>query len=275
MSDKCIVTIVCCYNDTSVYNNFVASLQNQTCPYKLIGINNGDNAGFSSCAAAYNSVISNVDTKYVIYSHQDILLKDANSLEKFVAYLERINEDDILGVAGTRFDDQDGVYSNIVHRNRRTGKLLYAGLLYVEGMMSCDTLDECFFGGYSEHFLKHPFDEKLCNNWHLYAVERCLNTKVEGNSVYVCDVFLFHLSSGKLNSALIKGFYEILKHYADKFPLIRTTCVCSKTNFMRRVDFLFYNQSSLYRFIRNLYSFVRVKIEMFLRLLGLRRASDE
>ena len=274
MSDKCIVTIVCCYNDTSVYNNFVASLQNQTCPYKLIGINNGDNAGFSSCAAAYNSVISNVDTKYVIYSHQDILLKDADSLKKFVAYLEKISEDDILGVAGVKFDET-GMYSNIVQRINWTGKLCHAGPMYVEGMIPCDTLDECFFGGYSGHFSKHPFDEKLCDNWHLYAVERCLNTKAEGNSVYVCDVFLFHLSSGNVNSAFVKGFYEILKHYADKFPFIRTTCACSRTNLVRRVDFLFYNQSSLYRFIRNAYSFVRVKIEMLLRLLGLRRVSVE
>ncbi|MBQ9527405.1 MAG: hypothetical protein IJR68_07320, partial [Fretibacterium sp.] len=234
--------------------------------------NNEGNRRYTSCAAAYNSVIHDVDTKYVIYSHQDIRLKEKDTLEKFVRYLDRLNQDDLLGVAGIRFDDEDGIYSNIVQIYSKTGKLHLAGAAYVEGMIPCDTLDECFFGGYTEHFLKHPFDEKLCDSWHLYAVERCLNTKVEGrkegkeNAVYVCDVLLFHLSSGNVNSAFVKGFCKICKHYASDFPVIKTTCAGSKTGTLQRFDFFWYHTNRFYRFMRDIDISVRRAI---LRALGM------
>lgn len=256
---NCDVTLVCCYNNATMYHDFEECLKEQICPCKLIGINNEGNQGFTSCAAAYNSVIHDIDTKYVIYSHQDIQLKEKDTLEKFVGYLERLNQDDLLGIAGVRFDDkEDGVYSNIIHGRPGEREHCYGGDIYIEGMMPCDTLDECFFGGYTEHFLKHPFDEELCDNWHLYAVERCLNTKVEGrragreNAVYVCDVLLFHLSSGNVNSAFVKGFCKICKHYASDFPVIKTTCAGSRTDFLHRMNFFLYHSSRLYHLLREI-----------------------
>ena len=120
------VTIVCCYNNEAMYNDFLNTLKAQTCGYDLIGIDNTGNKNFTSCAAAYNSVIDDVKTKYVIYSHQDILLQDSDSLSKFVSYLGRIKRDDILGVAGTKFDEK-GLFSNIKHPDVKTGELTYPG----------------------------------------------------------------------------------------------------------------------------------------------------
>lgn len=174
MSD---VTIVCCYNNETMYNNFVNTLKAQTCPYELIGIDNRGNGKFTSCAAAYNSVIDDVKTKYVIYSHQDILLQDAETLAQFVSYLERIKRDDILGVAGVKFSYPKTI-TNIMHRNNHTGEIISAGVRRMDSdMMECDTVDECFFGGYTEHFRDEPFNETICNSWHFYAAEACLKTK--------------------------------------------------------------------------------------------------
>ncbi len=171
------VTIVCCYNNLKTYNDFVNTLKAQTCPCEIIGIDNRDNKAFTSCAGAYNSVKDQINTKYVIYSHQDILLTEPDTLAKFVSYLDRINADDILGVAGARADII-GFYSNIKHVLSTSGKIVDAGWYPVKGgIMECDTVDECFFGGYAEHFKKYPFDEVVCSNWHLYAVEACLHTK--------------------------------------------------------------------------------------------------
>ena len=86
MSD---VTIVCCWTNEKQYQDFVNTLKAQTIPYELIGIDNRGNKAFTSCAAAYNSVMNQVKTRYVIYSHQDIVLLDSECLAKFVGYLER------------------------------------------------------------------------------------------------------------------------------------------------------------------------------------------
>jgi len=251
-----------------VYNDFAESLKKQSWPYKLIGINNEGNGHFSSCSAAYNSVIHDIDTKYVIYSHQDIILEQTDTLEKFVHYLERVNENDILGIAGPRFDEP-GFFSNIMNVSNVTKELIPAGNHRVKDMILCDTLDECFFGGYTKHFLLHPFNEVLCPSWHLYAVESCLRTKTEENSVYVCDVSLIHLSSGQLPSGefpkiFYREFYNICKHYANVFPVIRTTCACAKTKFPERMELIHPRLLRIYYFIRH-------QVGNILRLLGLRQ----
>ena len=170
------ITFICCYNNLNQFNNFVATLKNQTCKYNLIAIDNTGNKKFKSCASAYNSVIDQVKTKYVIYSHQDILLNDNDTLENFLNYLHKINKHDILGVAGVKFEIP-GTITNIMHKNNNTGEMVSAGVHKMKGkFMEVDTIDECFFGGHSEHFKINKFNEKLCNGWHLYAVERCLNT---------------------------------------------------------------------------------------------------
>ena len=232
------VTIVCCYNNEKVYNDFVNTLKAQTFGYDLIGIDNTGNKNFTSCAAAYNSVIDNVKTKYVIYSHQDILLQGSDSLAEFISYLGRINHDDILGVAGERFSNP-GTITNIMHRDNKTGKIIPAGMRLMESdMMECDIVDECFFGGYTEHFRTNPFNEALCNNWHFYAVEACLHTKVLKNHVYICDAKLLHMSSGSFSLAFHYGFYRLCRHYAKHFPFIVTTCTFSRTDFIHITSYL-------------------------------------
>lgn len=226
------VTIVCCYNNEKVYNDFVSTLKAQTYGYDLIGIDNRGNKRFTSCAATYNSVIDDVKTKYVIYSHQDILLQDKNSLAEFVSYLGRIGRDDILGSAGVKFNEV-GVITNMMSVDELTGEIVQAGTGRLEdSMIECDTIDECFFGGYTEHFRTNPFNESLCNNWHFYAAEACLNTKRNNNHVYICDSRLVHLSFGNESLSFHYGFYRLCRHYAEYFPVISTTFITSRTDFI-------------------------------------------
>ena len=227
MSD---ITVVCCWNNEKVYNDFVNTLKAQTYPCEIIGIDNRGNKAFTSCAAAYNSVIEQVKTKYVIYSHCDILLNKPDILEKFTACLDKIGRDDVLGVAGAKFSTS-GTITNIMHIWDYNHKLGYAGRLRVKGEMEeCDTLDECFFGGYTEHFRAYPFDEVVCDDWHLYATDACLTAKsAAGGTVWISGLTLIHLSNGKLSIPFFLGFYRLCRKYADTFPFIRTTCISSRT----------------------------------------------
>ena len=171
------ITVICCWNDEKAYNDFVDTLKAQTYQSEIISIDNKGNKSFTSCAAAYNSVIGQVKTKYVVYSHQDILLNEADALEKFAACLDNIGSDDVVGVAGAKFSTPE-IFTNMMHVWKHSGKLGYAGGERVTGdMEECDTVDECFFGGYAEHFREYPFDEVVCDGWHLYAADACLTAK--------------------------------------------------------------------------------------------------
>ena len=213
----------------------------QTLSYELISIDNRNNKAFASCAAAYNSVINEVKTKYVVYSHQDIMLNLPDALSRFVSFLSRTNNDDILGVAGVRLDSEI-CFSNILHVEPETGELIPAGELPSDnGMTECFTLDECFFGGHTEHFKAFPFNERICNGWHLYAAEACLRTQSvrntaggEAGKVYACDVPLIHNSIDGTNYAFYRQFFSLCRHYAKHFPRIKTTCTDGKTDFLHR-----------------------------------------
>mgnify|MGYP006970648827 CR=1 FL=1 len=68
-----------------------------------------------------------------------------------MAYLNCINESDILGVAGSSFNSIY-VKTNVLVGN--CDELEYGGTERVNGIEECNTLDECLFGGYTEYFRK-------------------------------------------------------------------------------------------------------------------------
>ncbi|WP_029323413.1 glycosyltransferase [Butyrivibrio sp. AE3004] len=223
------ITVVCCYNDVQQFENLKKELEAQSESAKLIGINN-TSSRFGSCAAAYNSVIKDVSTPFVIYSHQDIVFEDTDNIKQLADYLEKTGIDDILGVAGVRRSPK-ATYTNIYHgiSNKRP-----AGKLKIEGIEECESVDECLFGGHTDHFRKEPFDEVICNNWHLYAVEQCIRTKVQGNKVWMCDVALYHCSDGEHNDKLHENFLVLSKAYHKKLEYIATPCCRGCTGLIRR-----------------------------------------
>lgn len=218
------LTMICCYNDSRLYDKLIDNVNLQTVSVEMIGIDNTKNR-FSSCSKAYNYAISKVKTEYVVFLHQDIVFVEPNTLERILKYLYKISDFDILGLAGAK----NG--SKYVLTNIFVGDLNhYGGTLRVSGLQECDTLDECIFGGKTECFRQYPFDEKICNNWHLYAVERSLAAKKRGNKVYVCDVSLLHLSKGNVDINFDKTFLDLCRYYRDTFKEIHTPCAVSKTN---------------------------------------------
>lgn len=241
------VTVVCCYNDDTQYEKLKKTLTVQTISCKLLGIDNRGQS-FSSCAKALNSVAGELETEYVIYSHQDIELPQADMLECFVDFLRQLQTGDILGVAGAVRDERKmGVDASCVISDVRHGaKRRIVGDATVSGIKKCDTVDECFFGGRTDTFLLAPFDEMLCDNWHLYAVERCLHARCLGHSVYVCGIPLIHTSKGHIDHSYNLGFLRLAQAYhkaagengqAKMIGCIRTVCGSSRTDWLHRTLF--------------------------------------
>ena len=143
--DRADVTVVCCYNDPKQYKKLVEDLARQHYDYTLIGIDNCRQQ-YSSCAKALNAATVQVKTEYVIYSHQDIELPDADMLGNFVDYLFMTQKEDILGVAGAVEDDskQAREHTCVLSKVRHGRKQAVAGEREYSGMAGCETVDECF-----------------------------------------------------------------------------------------------------------------------------------
>lgn len=254
------ITIVCCYNDAKKYQLLQNSLKKQNTAYELIGIDNQRNQ-FRSCSSALNSVLEQIQTEYVIFSHQDIELPESDTLKHFLMYMEQLSEGDILGAAGAveavtvsaaakgrQLGDKAGTC--VLSCTRHGKDLVCAGEVEYSGITACDTVDECFFGGKTKTFTEEPLDERLCDTWHLYAVERCLRARVQGGKVFVCDVVLNHYSEGKIDHSYNENFRRIAKYYAKNsnnlknrknikgagqgMRWIRTVCGSTRTDWLHR-----------------------------------------
>lgn len=211
-------TIVCCYNKQSIFKEMLNSLRTQLEEVEIIAIDNS-NGKYKSCSLAFNSVINRIHTRYVIFSHQDIIYNSKDSLSRILDYFEKIGENDIVGVAGQRSSTKErigNIKQGLNQRRAVKGK--------VEGIEKCDTVDECFFGGHTECFRRYPFSETLCSGWHMYAVERCLAALERGNKVYVVDANLTHLSGGKIDHTYNVTFYKLSKRYRSTVKYLATTC---------------------------------------------------
>lgn len=220
------ISVICIYNNESSYRNqLCSSLQMQGVDFELIGIDNR-NQRFSSAAAALNYGVSISSGDILVFSHQDITLKTCNELAHFASAVSSLPVGSIIGTQGIREK------SNIYYEN------LTAGADYIEQLkndypneiIKVDCVDEGFFGMKRKTYEAHPFDEKLCDNWHLYCVESCLNARREGHSVYVMPIQLHHYSLGTINISYMLNLKKLCNTYRRDFKYIWTTCYKVKTH---------------------------------------------
>lgn len=242
------ITIVCCWNNIAQYNKLLDSIATQELDVKVLDVDNRKQV-FKSCSRALNNATLSVQTKYVLYAHQDIIFSTSDTVSHILRYLNMIQDGDILGFAGANFDSPF-VKTNVLVGNEKNRE--YGGSSRVNGIEQCDTLDECLFGGYTSYFKRARFDETICCGWHLYTVELCLRTKIYGGKVYVCDVEMFHISRGAIDSSYNDTYRKLCQKYGKYFKCLRTPCC-------------YYSKTSY--FFRNLY-WLRKKLGMAIRKKG-------
>lgn len=237
------ITFVCCYNNYAAFNRLEDALKKQSSIATIIGIDNCS-ASFRSCSSAYNSVLNSIKTKYVAFIHQDIVFLSNDTVSLIIEYLKKTSEYDLLGVAGAveeiKFTSK--VYSNIIHGKNKTN----AGSTF-QGMRECMTVDECLIFGHTRFFINNHFDEKTCDNWHLYSVELCLRTKANKGKVYACDIYLYHESKGTLSHKYVQGFYNLCRYYHKTYPFITTCCASSRTAFPFLIKTCFVIEGSIFK----------------------------
>ena len=169
-------------------------------------IDNTDNK-FCSAAEALNFAVDKSKGDYIVFVHQDILFEKNDVLEKIYEYV-RMLPDKILGAAGK--NDKNGTITNIKHGIPPR----QAGEIRVNGFEKVQTLDECLFIIPKNLFYKVNFDEKSIKNWHLYAVDYCLEAAKLDIESYVIDLNgVYHRSSG---FSMNEHYYSTLRNIAKK-----------------------------------------------------------
>ena len=184
----------------------------------MILVDNTQNK-FKSASEALNYGGEQATGEYIIFSHQDIDLLSKKFLEDLELILDKITNLGIAGVAGkselTRF-----ILSNL--KQGRAPK--YAGKIQIKESTEVQTIDECFFVIPKTVFEIVKFDEKVCDGWHLYAVDYCLIVKEMKFLVCVVPISLYHRSvAGSFSKDYYSTVKKIIKKHKENFDPIYTT----------------------------------------------------
>ncbi len=232
------ISVICVYNNVNQLNEqLIASLKSQNVDYELIVLDNS-NHKFNSASQAlnYGSRISKGDI--LIFSHQDIFLKRIDELDRFAKTIDNCCVGTIIGTQGVK-EPKKKYYSNITAGIKFDSRIIGD---YNEKLYEVSCVDEGFFGMKRKTWDMLKFNEKLCDNWHLYTVEMCLHTRKKGNKVYVYPSQLHHFSMGTISLGYMQNLRRLCDVYRKDFKYIWTTCYKVKTSklYINSLFFIWY-----------------------------------
>lgn len=220
------VSVICVYNSKEQLDSqLTVSLKLQNIEYEFIGINNTNNI-FSSAAKALNYGATKSCGDVLVFVHQDIYFKTSSELNKLATETNKCQVGTIVGTQGVK-ETSKLYYTNLTSGKNFNEELIcdFEDMLYE---VSC--VDEGLFAMKRETWLSHPFDEELCDNWHLYCVEACLNARKTGHKVYVWPSQIHHFSRGTITLKYMKNLKRLCEVYRNDFKYIWTTCYKVRTD---------------------------------------------
>lgn len=198
-----MISVICCYNDEAQFQDFSASLETQSVNWQLIPIDNREQV-FHSAAAALNCGVEQSEGDILVFSHQDIRFLSPASLELLTAPVREAPGRELIS----------GAFGVTRHKGETVA---------VEDFTAADSVDECLFAMSRRTWERNRFDEKLCDGWHLYAVEFCFRIRQQGGSVTAGDCRVEHLSPGHIDASYMRGFRRLIRKYRS-LGYLTTTC---------------------------------------------------
>lgn len=233
-------SIVCVYNNKEILNKFLLkSLKNQSTEYELILMDNTEKR-FKSAAEALNDGGMKACGEYIIFTHQDVDLISNECLRKTETILNSLEKFGIAGVAG-KPKNKKGVMTNITDGNPPSA----AGGIKIQEPEIVESLDECFFIIPNEIFKEHKFDEVVCDDWHLYAVDYSLSLKELSLYTYVLPIQLHH---GSKAFSFNETYYITLKKLLNKYKKSETWICTTMGNWNTKIPIVI-QKTRIWRFL--------------------------
>ena len=207
-----MISVVCVYNNKEILEEFLLkSLKKQAVEYELFLMDNRKGK-FKSAAEALNKGAEEAKGKNIMFVHQDIDLSSNTWLEDTEKMLDSITNLGIAGVAG-RIKYREGMVTTIEDGTppQKIPSFIFKTPVKVQ------TLDECLFIIPKSVFNILQFDDKTCDDWHLYAVDYSLTVKDRGFDVYVIPSPLYHRSPGFSYSEMYNSTLKkvLRKHWKE------------------------------------------------------------
>lgn len=204
-----MISIVCVYNDEEILRDcLLKSLDDQTAEFELIKIDNTPSI-YKSAAEALNYGGKKARGKYIMFVHQDVDLCSRTWLEDTEEILKSIPD---LGIAGVVGMSEEGKKQNVIKQGIPPVWLPH---IPIQKPKRGQTVDECLVIIPKAIFDMLPFDETVCDDWHLYTVDYCLSLKERDRGVYIIPVLIHHIfkygsKRHKSPASRIKDYFQTI-----------------------------------------------------------------
>jgi glycosyltransferase involved in cell wall biosynthesis len=225
------VSLIAVYNNPELLDQLVASAELQKdVDLEYVFIDN-TNRQFSSAAKALNYGVSKANGEILVFLHQDIEFLNDNAVLDIYQF-GKLHPNTVFGAAGVKakISDTADFFSSI-----------YAGENKVQyecctAPTECYTLDECLIACHRSCMQKISFDEKICDGWHLYGADLCLQAGLipELNVMVIPMDYVWHKSNGNADKSYMETQNKLAEKYQGKYKIINTTNGFQYTNPLRR-----------------------------------------
>jgi hypothetical protein len=212
-----MLSVICVYSNRDLLEKYLLkSLKEQSVAYELILLDNTDNR-FSSAAKALNFGAHQAHQNMLMFVHQDVELLSKTFLEDVEQTICNLAMPGIAGVAGV-------IGNNGIITNLKDGIVPQKIGRELSSPEQAQTLDECLFFISRSMMQNNVFDEKTCDDWHLYAVDYCLTVLTCGYNVYILPNHIYHRSRGySFSNSYYVTLKKILKKHRRSFKIIYTS----------------------------------------------------
>ena len=227
------ISLITVYNNRKLLEEMLSSVNGQVnVETDLVMIDNRQKA-FGSAAAALNYGADKAVGDVFVFLHQDIEFLCDTALEKIYDFAVE-NKNVIFGAAGVKSKNED-----------ESGKIftsMYAGEDKVKNSAldkptECFTLDECLIACHRDCMKELSFDETVCDGWHLYGADLCLQAGLDPNlRIMVVPMdYVWHKSNGNADKSYHKTQNKLALKYKGKYNIINTTNGFQYTNGFKRL----------------------------------------
>ncbi len=235
-------------NEQCAKEYLLRALNHQDAKYESLLIDNTTGV-YKNAAKVYNYVGSKANGDYLVFVHQDVFIPSRNWLQEIEDYLSTLRDVGMVGLAGMvkpPFLNEFELFSRYFLLNKignyrlwfslygrgnlrqETGGQLGPGRRISEPV-PVQTVDELMLIVPAKVFKTNKFDEKVCDNWHLYGVDFSLSISKKDLKSYVLPISAVHHSGGKINNYYVQTLKKLIeKHETEK--VINTTCGLIPTN---------------------------------------------
>ena len=227
------ISIISVYNNELLLNKLIDTINSQIgVSVDKVIIDNTKNK-FSSAASALNYGIKKTCGEVLVFVHQDVEFLSTDSLVKIYDFADE-NRFTVFGAAGVKSKDKghsDGILSAMYEGEFKSK---YTSL---SCPTECFVLDECLIACHRDCMNYLSFDEKVCDGWHLYGADLCMQAQINPNlNVVVLPMdYVWHKSHGNADKSYFQTQGKLAKKYKDYYKIINTTNGFQYTNSFKRI----------------------------------------